>query len=115
MPAVDEANPNPGKRRTPVTLFRPVRTRRTVENVVAQIVEHIKDGELDEGDALPGERQLATQMEVSRRTIRQAIGVLAEAGVLSVQPGPSGGIRVRSIWLPAEMVEQGVPLLDPTA
>ena len=78
--------------------------------MVAQIVEHIKDGELDEGDALPGERQLATQMEVSRRTIRQAIGVLAEAGVLSVQPGPSGGIRVRSIWLPAEIAEQGVAL-----
>lgn len=110
MPAVDEVNPNPGKRRTPVTLFRPVRTRRTVENVVAQIVEHLKDGELDEGDALPGERQLATQMEVSRRTIRQAIGVLADAGVLSVQPGPSGGIRVRSIWLPAEIAEQGVAL-----
>ena len=49
-------------------------------------------------------------MEVSRRTIRQAIGVLADAGVLSVQPGPSGGIRVRSIWLPAEITEQGVPL-----
>ena len=110
MPTVDEANPTPGKRRTPVTLFQPVRTRRTVENVVAQIVEHIKDGELDTGDALPGERQLATQMEVSRRTIRQAIGVLAEAGVLSVLPGPAGGIRVQSIWLPAQFAEQGVPL-----
>lgn len=109
MSTASDANHTPRKRRTPVTLFRPVRTRRTVENVVSQIVEHIRDGVLDEGDALPGERQLATQMEVSRRTIRQAIGVLADAGVLSVSPGPAGGIRVHSIWLPAQFAEQGVP------
>ena len=98
------------QRRTPLTLFQPVRTRRTVENVVTQIAEHIKDGELEEGDALPGERQLAARMEVSRRTIRQAVSVLPEAGVLTVLPGPAGGIRVRSIWLSPHLGEQVPPL-----
>ena len=106
-PAKDTPTP---PRRAPATLFGPVRTRRTVENVLAQILEHIKDGALEEGDTLPGERPLATRMEVSRRTIRQATAVLVDAGVLTVTPGPAGGIRVRSIWIPQELAENAVPL-----
>jgi len=98
------------RRRAPLTLFEPVRTRRTVENVIDQIVEKIKAGDLEHGAALPGERQLAAQMEVSRRTIREAVNALSTAGVLEVQPGSGGGMRISSIWVPTELTKGAIAL-----
>jgi DNA-binding FadR family transcriptional regulator len=87
------------------TGFRPIRTHRTFEQAVAQITEAIVDGRLREGQALPGERVLAAEMDVSRRTIREAMKVLAEAGVVEVA---SGGRRafVRSEIVPADLTFQ---------
>jgi DNA-binding FadR family transcriptional regulator len=90
-------------RRAQPELFAPVTTRRTVENVVDQIVDKLNDGLLSEGQFLPSERTLAEVMGVSRRTIREAVRVLAEAGVVEVLPGSAGGIRVASMWVPAEL------------
>src|SRR5262249_16472260 len=68
-------------------LFAPVRTRRTFENVIDQIVDSIRSGGLREGDQLPPERELAAKLEVSRPTVREAIRALADAGVVEVRPG----------------------------
>jgi DNA-binding FadR family transcriptional regulator len=68
--------------------------------VARQILDLIEKGQLKEGDALPGERVLASRMEVSRPTVRVAVGTLVEDGVLEVTPGPGGGIVVRSRWIP---------------
>jgi GntR family transcriptional regulator, transcriptional repressor for pyruvate dehydrogenase complex len=86
------------------TVFEPVRTRKTFEDVTRQILEAIRSGELQAGDALPGERRLAALMEVSRPTVRAAIGVLADAGVVEVTPGRAGGISIASIWIPDELI-----------
>ena len=51
--------------------------------------ERIRLGELGEGDRLPSERELAAAMQISRPTVREAVRVLADAGVLSVRPGPA--------------------------
>jgi len=91
------------ERRAPLSLFAPVRTRRTVDTVVDQIVSRIRSGDLAQGESLPAERQLAAQMEVSRRTIREAAKILSEGGIIDVEPGPAGGMRISSIWIPAEM------------
>jgi len=88
----------------------PVRTRKAFESVVGQITELIRAGELQEGDALPGERRLAELMEVSRPTVRAAVAELADAGVLEVRPGRAGGIRVSSMWVPDQLVESGTEL-----
>jgi len=42
-------------------------------------------------------------MRVSRRTVRDAIETLQDAGVLAVEPGSGGGARVASIWIPEEL------------
>jgi GntR family transcriptional repressor for pyruvate dehydrogenase complex len=86
-------------------LFTPVRTRRTVEDATGQILDRIRAGELHEGDRLPGERALAAAMEISRPTVRLAIRVLADAGVLEVLPGRAGGIRIASHWIPDGFLE----------
>jgi len=73
------------------------------------LVELIRSGKLNEGDGLPGERRLAELMDVSRPTIRLAIGELADAGVVEVRPGRSGGIRVVSMWIPDTIMEAREP------
>ena len=84
--------------------FEPVATRRTFEEAVEQIAEKIKSGDLHAGDRLPSERELAAQMRISRPTLREAVKVLAEAGVLEVRRGQSGGIFVPSELVPRELL-----------
>ncbi len=87
-------------------LFHPVKTRSTVRDVVEQILDRVKAGIIDEGDFLPSERTLAAMMGVSRRTIRAAIKVLADLGLVEVLPGSAGGVRVISIWVPDDLGER---------
>jgi GntR family transcriptional repressor for pyruvate dehydrogenase complex len=84
--------------------FVPVGPRRTFEGAVVQIAEKIRLGELNEGNRLPSERDLAVAMQISRATLREAVRVLSEAGVLVVRPGSSGGIYVASGYVPFELL-----------
>jgi GntR family transcriptional regulator, transcriptional repressor for pyruvate dehydrogenase complex len=84
--------------------FEPVTTRRTFEEAVEQIGEKVRAGELQVGERLPSERELAAQMRISRPTLREAVKVLAEAGVLEVRRGQSGGIFVASELVPRDLV-----------
>jgi GntR family transcriptional regulator, transcriptional repressor for pyruvate dehydrogenase complex len=84
--------------------FEPVATRRTFEEAVEQIAEKVRAGELHEGDRLPSERELAAQMRISRPTLREAVKVLVEAGVLAVRRGQGGGIVVASELVPRELL-----------
>jgi DNA-binding FadR family transcriptional regulator len=86
------------------TGFHPVGPRRTFEGAVEQIAEHIRLGELSAGDRLPSERELAAAMQISRPTLREAVRVLADAGVLTVRPGSTGGIFVASDYVPLELL-----------
>lgn len=88
---------------TPV--FTPVQTRRTFEEAVAQIAEKIKLGELAVGDRLPSERALAEQMEISRPTLREAIKVLQDSGLIDVRRGAGGGMFVATELVPPALVE----------
>jgi DNA-binding FadR family transcriptional regulator len=88
------------------TVFTAVRERRAFQAVVAQIAEAIRTGELTRGDRLPSERLLAEQMEVSRPTLREAIKLLGESGVVEVRPGAAGGTFVVSDEIPATLVAQ---------
>jgi GntR family transcriptional regulator, transcriptional repressor for pyruvate dehydrogenase complex len=84
--------------------FVPVGPRRTFEGAVEQIAERIRLGELTEGDRLPSERELAAALQISRPTLREAVRVLVDAGVLSVRTGSAGGIFVASGYVPLELL-----------
>jgi GntR family transcriptional regulator, transcriptional repressor for pyruvate dehydrogenase complex len=84
--------------------FTPVAPRRTFEGAVEQIAEQIRHGELNAGDRLPSERDLAAAMQISRATVRQAVHVLSDAGVLEVKPGSSGGIFAASGYVPLDLI-----------
>ena len=89
--------------RSSVTLFAPVRSRKTLDDVLHQIADAIRSGQVGEGELLPGERALADQMQVSRPTVRAAIRELVDAGVVDVTNGRGGGARILSMWVPPEL------------
>lgn len=71
----------------PATLLGDV-SRRSVRDVIAEkLAALVASGVLTVGDALPGERELAAALAVSRETIRGAIAILAAHGVLRVAQG----------------------------
>ena len=87
-------------------MFTPVRTRRTFEEAAEQIADKVRAGELRVGDKLPAERDLALQMEISRPTLREAVKVLVDAGLLEVRRGPGGGMFVAADVVPVELVRE---------
>ena len=67
------------------------------EQVVAQMQELIFKKHLRSGSRLPGERELCERFGVSRTVIREATKVLAQRGMLMIEPG-----RGTFVTLPAE-------------
>ncbi|HEV8354250.1 MAG TPA: FadR/GntR family transcriptional regulator [bacterium] len=72
---------------TTAPLFQPVRRSRLYEDIVRQIQDLIADKHLAPGDRLPGERELADVLSVSRASVREALRVLDYLGVVEVRPG----------------------------
>lgn len=67
---------------------------RYYDQVVDSIVNAILNGELNSGDKLPSERELAEQFGISRVPIREAIKALQYCGV--VAPAVGGGVVIKS-------------------
>lgn len=84
--------------------FQPVKVLLPSEEVARRISDAIRTGVFSLGTRLPSERRLAEQMEVSRPTIREAVRLLSEQGVLQVKPGSGGGIFVRSEDVPFDII-----------
>jgi GntR family transcriptional repressor for pyruvate dehydrogenase complex len=78
--------------------WEPVRKIRSYEQVMEQIEQRIVDGLLKPGDHLPSERDLATQLGVSRPTLRESLRVLEALGILDIRPG--GGADGGAILMP---------------
>ena len=88
------------------TAFHPVSTRRTFEEAVEQIADAIMAGDLHVGDRLPSERELSALMRISRPTLREAVKILVHANVLTVQPGPRGGMYVQNDYVPRGLIRE---------
>ena len=61
------------------------------------LTEKIESGELEPGDAIPGERTLAEMYEVSRVTVRKCIGAMVEEGYLLRSHGKDTIVANRKI------------------
>lgn len=71
--------------------FKPARKERILQDVISQIEEAIIKGDLEIGTKLPSERDLQAKFEASRATIREALRVLEQKGLLTIKKGSSGG------------------------
>lgn len=67
--------------------YRPIRPARLYEQIVEQIERQILNGDLQAGDRLPTENELAKHFEVSRTSVREAIKTLAQKGLVEVKVG----------------------------
>src|SRR5262245_27493754 len=67
------------------------------EQVVEQIQQLIKNGELNPGDQLLPERELAEKLGVSRTSVRKAVARLEGMGIIAVTPRDGAYVRRRSL------------------
>jgi GntR family transcriptional repressor for pyruvate dehydrogenase complex len=70
-----------------VMALQPVIKRSVSGDVFEQIAADVLSGELAPGVTLPGERQLAEALGVSRQAVREALQRLAAAGLVTVRQG----------------------------
>lgn len=77
------------------SLFAQISHNRTADEVVRQIELLILEGVFRDGDRLPGERDLALELNVSRPILREALKELEGRGLLTSQHG--GGTFVADI------------------
>ena len=75
-------------------LLVPVRTGNAFEETVERLLAVIKLGLVAPGGRFPAERELATQLGISRLTLREAIRELQEAGFVESRRGRLGGTFV---------------------
>lgn len=67
--------------------FKPIATEKLSAAVVTQIEELILRGILRPGERLPAERELAERLKVSRPSLRDAISILQDKGLLTTKAG----------------------------
>jgi GntR family transcriptional repressor for pyruvate dehydrogenase complex len=75
-------------------VFQPVRPPTTFEETVERLGTAIRLGLLPAGSKLPPERELATELRISRSTLREALTTLTQSGHLVSQRGRGGGTFV---------------------
>jgi len=73
--------------------LQPVYRRSVPEDVFEQILADVLSGEMQPGESLPSKRRLAEVLGVSRPAVREALKLVAAAGLLEVRQGDVTTIR----------------------
>lgn len=82
-----------GNHRTAETMpLHPIKTLRASEAIVEQVKELIAKGELKPGDRLPSERAMMDLLQRSRPTIREALRMLENSGLIRISAGANGAV-----------------------
>jgi GntR family transcriptional repressor for pyruvate dehydrogenase complex len=90
-------------------MFQTAKQTKVFQDVVAQIQEAILDGRLKTGDTLPSERHLKDMFNISRGTLREALRVLEQKGLIEIKLGVGGGSVVKDVN--ADQVSESLALL----
>jgi DNA-binding FadR family transcriptional regulator len=78
-----------------VAALRPIRSGNAFEETIQRLLQLIHLGLVPDGERLPPERDLAERLQVSRVTLREALKVLQDTGMIDVRRGRYGGAFVR--------------------
>ena len=79
----------------PLMKFQPIKPKKVSSQIADQIRESILAGDFSPGDKLPPERELSAMFGVSRPSVREALNILASAGLVMSYQG--GGTVVQSL------------------
>jgi len=74
-------------------MFKPVKTKKVYEEIIRQVKMLITDGQLQPGDKLFSERELAEKLNVSRASVREAFSALEMMGIIKIKPGEGSFVR----------------------
>ena len=74
-------------------MFTPIKTPKVYDQVIEQIKNKIKSGEIKKGDKLPSEREMAESLSVSRTSVREALRALEVVGLVESRQGAGNYIR----------------------
>ncbi|NOX32238.1 MAG: FadR family transcriptional regulator [Deltaproteobacteria bacterium] len=75
--------------------FKKMKPIKSYQHVVDEIVTAVCDGTIKEGDRLPSEMKLKEMFDTSRGTIREALRVLEQKGLVSIKTGVKGGATIQ--------------------
>jgi GntR family transcriptional repressor for pyruvate dehydrogenase complex len=78
-------------------MFETAKSTKVFQDVVAQIEEAILTGRIKTGQTLPSERDLKETFQISRGTLREALRVLEQKGLIEIRLGVGGGSVVRNV------------------
>ena len=84
-------------------MFKVAKSTKVFQNVVDQIQEAILDGRLKIGQSLPSERELKEMFGISRGTLREALRVLEQKGLIEIRLGVGGGSIVTALRSPVHI------------
>jgi DNA-binding FadR family transcriptional regulator len=89
--------------------YKKVKQNRAYEGVVEQLQASILNGDISPGEVFPGERDLSETFGVSRGTIREALRVLEQKGLIEIKVGIKGGAIVKSVS--TKLMSEGLDML----
>lgn len=78
-------------------LLNRIRGGNAYEETVERLLQTIRLGLINPGEQLPPERELASMLNVSRDTVRDATSSLADAGYLVIRRGRYGGTFIADV------------------
>lgn len=108
-PRVSERPATKSAGKKPPMRFRAARQNRVFQDVVNQIQEAILRRDLRPGDTLPPEREMKEMFGTSRGTLREALRVLEQKGLIEIRLGAGGGAVVQDS--PAAPFSESLDLL----
>lgn len=97
-------------------LLTRIRGGNAYEETVERLLQTIRLGLIHPGEQLPPERELASMLNVSRDTVRDATSSLADAGYLVIRRGRYGGTFIADVIpLTSVIIGRDGELLNQTA
>jgi len=90
-------------------MFQKSNQHRVFQDLVNQIEGAILDGRLKVGDKLPPQRELVEMFQTSRASLREALRVLEQKGLIDIKLGVSGGAVIKAV--DTEPVTESLALL----
>ena len=83
---MEPGNTSPLKRASAVN-FAPVATERVSDVIAERLAQAIREGELEPGDRLPTEQELADDFQVGRTSVREGLQKLRAFGLIETRKG----------------------------
>lgn len=90
-------------------LTSPAAANRVFQDVVSRLEDWMIHQELAPGSKLPPERELQSMFNTSRPTVREALRVLEQRGLVRVRPGSGGGTYLEA--LREDKIGENLPFL----